>query len=339
MRAYFYACMGIGDNNGRDSESDMQESVGSTGGEHSPVLYVTCGALAVALASFLLGRWSQSSKIEKMTDSSIKVTEELNRANKKNRGLEDAVTRAEREIEHWRELHIENYGERKKFDALIYMLSKNGYHEEVQDISGNSLKGNTTGDLAYLKYGIEKGFCSIKVHYIKPKETLALISKQYNVPIKEIIRTNNEFGRLAWKMMPIKDPNYIQRDRMLLIPLTNLEIGGKYKVKKGDRLWNIARKLVSPEYDKNSIPTKEEKDMYYRIVVLNRHYGELDDPDEIEVGQEILLPYRKKHVPETEVKEIVIRAIEEKMDYKPKPRKGPKPEEKPNELELKSFFE
>jgi membrane-bound lytic murein transglycosylase D len=85
---------------------------------------------------------------------------------------------------------------------------------------------------------------SYAYHRVKKGETLSLIALKYRTSVKSIINANRirkrHFIRVGQK---IKIPLRRGARRISLASKSNLLPGGKYRIKKGDSLWLIARKF------------------------------------------------------------------------------------------------
>jgi membrane-bound lytic murein transglycosylase D len=81
-------------------------------------------------------------------------------------------------------------------------------------------------------------------HRVKKGETLSLIAKRYRTSISKIVRANNirkkHFIRVGQKL---KVPLRGSSSRKTYASAEALMPGSKYKIKKGDSLWLIARKF------------------------------------------------------------------------------------------------
>lgn len=97
------------------------------------------------------------------------------------------------------------------------------------------------------------------VHVVRKGENLTLIAKRYGVSMEAVARVNH-----------ISDTNHLVAGQRLTIPSVSYELTD-YVVKKGDSLGAIAMRLGLPV---NSL----------------MRYNEIDDPDEIRVGQVLKLP-------------------------------------------------
>lgn len=87
------------------------------------------------------------------------------------------------------------------------------------------------------------------IYIVKRNDNLWNISRRYNVPISEIASLND-----------IENPNLIYPNQILRIPINYINVDNQneivYVVKRGDCLWNIARRYnVSVSYlvNKNNI--------------------------------------------------------------------------------------
>lgn len=79
-------------------------------------------------------------------------------------------------------------------------------------------------------------------HTVRKGETLSIIALKYRTSVSAIARANNirstHFIRIGQKLkIPLKEGSRMYFARSELLP------GGKYKIKKGDSLWRIARKF------------------------------------------------------------------------------------------------
>jgi membrane-bound lytic murein transglycosylase D len=81
-------------------------------------------------------------------------------------------------------------------------------------------------------------------HRVKKGETLSLIAKRYRTKVSKIVRANNirkkHFIRVGQKL---KVPLRGSSSRKTYASAEKLMPGSKYKIKKGDSLWLIARKF------------------------------------------------------------------------------------------------
>jgi membrane-bound lytic murein transglycosylase D len=79
-------------------------------------------------------------------------------------------------------------------------------------------------------------------HKVRKGETLSIIALKYRTSVRAITRANNirkkHFIRIGQKLkIPLKKGSRVYVSRSELLP------GGKYKIKKGDSLWLIAKKF------------------------------------------------------------------------------------------------
>ena len=134
------------------------------------------------------------------------------------------------------------YSLSKRFNISIEELKRiNNLNDDILSI-GQVLKLSNTDDNEYDTYIVKKG------------DSLWAISKEYNIPLNELIKINS-----------LTDLT-LQINQELLVPKTNKNI---YIVKAGDTLWSIARK--------NNINVDELK-------ILNNLTSNL-----ISVGQELII--------------------------------------------------
>ena len=107
------------------------------------------------------------------------------------------------------------YSLSKRFNISIEELKRiNNLNDDILSI-GQVLKLSNTDDNEYDTYIVKKG------------DSLWAISKEYNIPLNELIKINS-----------LTDLT-LQINQELLVPKTNKNI---YIVKAGDTLWSIARK-------------------------------------------------------------------------------------------------
>ena len=134
------------------------------------------------------------------------------------------------------------YSLSKRFNISIEELKRiNNLNDDILSI-GQVLKLSNTDDNEYDTYIVKKG------------DSLWAISKEYNIPLTELIKINS-----------LTDLT-LQINQELLVPKTNKNI---YIVKAGDTLWSIARK--------NNINVEELK-------TINNLTSNL-----ISVGQELII--------------------------------------------------
>ncbi len=134
------------------------------------------------------------------------------------------------------------YSLSKRFNISIEELKRiNNLNDDILSI-GQVLKLSNTDDNEYDTYIVKKG------------DSLWAISKEYNIPLNELIKINS-----------LTDLT-LQINQELLVPKTNKNI---YIVKAGDTLWSIARK--------NNINVEELK-------TINNLTSNL-----ISVGQELII--------------------------------------------------
>ncbi len=100
-------------------------------------------------------------------------------------------------------------------------------------------------------------------YIVKKGDTLSKIAKDYNISIEYLKDLNN------------MDNNDLKEGEVLIVPITTIKDNDKYKVKKGDTLWNISKK--------NNISVNELKSA-----------NNLDS-NLLKIGQELIIPKERTY--------------------------------------------